>query len=97
MDMRIPVAIGGVPDVARGDVALFVTGETPNHATGCDCCVARNAAGTALGRLFLARARGEAPWFTRVVAICETAGAEASLRTALASDPIASARFRLTV
>jgi len=82
MDMRIPVVTGGVPGVGHGDVALVVAEETPNHATGCDCCVARNAAGTALGRLFLARARGEAPWFTRVVAICETAGAEASLRVA---------------
>lgn len=94
MDMRIPVAIGGVPDAASGDVSLFVAEGTANHATGCDCCVGRSVAGRALGRLFLARARGETPWFTRVVAICETAAAEASLRATLAGDPIASARFR---
>ncbi len=95
MDMRIPVVIGGVPDAARGDVPLIVAEGTPDHATGCDCCVARSVAAMALGRLFLARARDETPWFTRVIATCETAQAEASLRAALAGDPIASARFRL--
>lgn len=95
MDMRIPVVIGGAPDATRGDVSLAVAEELTNHATGCDCCVARSIAGTALGQLFLARARGETPWFTRVVATCPSAAAEASLRVALASDPVASARFRL--
>lgn len=95
--MRIPVMIGGVSEAARGDVSLVVAEEAANHAMGCDCCVGRSVVGTALGRLFLARARGETPWFTRVVATCETAGAEVSLRAALAWDPIASARFRLAI
>ena len=97
MDMRIPVVIGGVPDAARGDASLAVAEELTSHAAGCDCCVARSVAGTALGQLFMARARSETPWFTRVVANCPSAAAEASLRAALASDPVASARFRLAI
>ncbi len=95
MDMRIPVVIGRMDQFASGDVVLAISEDPGGHVPGCGCCQTRGMAGTALGRLFLARARGEQPWFTRVMAICATVAAEASLRAALADDPIASARFRL--
>ena len=93
---------------APGDAALVETGAasppgiplgqfTPDagHPAGCACCAARQAAALALDRLFLQRARGEIPFFRRVAAVLATERGEASLRAALASDPIVSARFRL--
>ncbi len=95
MDMRIPVVLGSTDELASGDVALAIEEDAGSHVPGCACCQARGLTGRTLDRLFLARARGERPWFTRVVAICATVAAEESLRAALADDPIASARFRL--
>ena len=52
------------------------------------------AAPVALGRLFLARARGEVAWFHSIAVIATPAG-EAAVRAALAGDRVAAGRFRL--
>src|SRR5271163_4734610 len=51
--------------VARFVVPVRVT----THPIGCICCAPRGPVVEALGRLFLARARGEVPWFRSVVAV----------------------------
>ena len=63
----------------------------PSHPAGCTCCVARSEDALALDRLFLARVRGEVPWFRRVVVPAD----DPALRAALTADPVLSARFRL--
>ncbi|MGC1408937.1 MAG: hypothetical protein WA864_08360 [Acetobacteraceae bacterium] len=65
------------------------------HAPGCACCVPRDPAAQALGRLFLARARGEVAWFHSVAVLASPAG-KAAVRVALARDQVSSRRFRLT-
>src|SRR4051812_17650202 len=64
------------------------------HVPGCACCVPRGPVAEALGRLFLARARGEVAWFSRVAVVATPAGV-AAVRAALAGDQLAAARFRL--
>jgi len=106
-DARIPVVFADLaaagPDdglLIEGDapappghaVARFASGPRPWHARGCACCVPRAAAATALGRLFLARARGEVAFFRRVVAVVKD---PAAVRAALAEDTLAAGRFRL--
>jgi hypothetical protein len=76
--------------VARFRIARALAG----HAPGCACCVPRDPAAQALGRLFLARARGEVAWF-RSVAVLATPAGEAAVRVALADDQVSSCRFRL--
>lgn len=65
------------------------------HRLGCPCCTPRGPVGEALGRLFLARARAEAPFFNAVVAVVATPAGEASVRAALAEDQLSASRFRL--
>ena len=107
-DARLPVRFGTVdeagpetalliegdapapPGVAAARFAL--PGGFPRHAIGCTCCAPRGPAGEALGRLFLARARGGA-WFRAVLAVVSPAG-EAAVRAALAGDALTAARFR---
>ncbi|MCW3476830.1 hypothetical protein OL599_19875 [Rhodovastum sp. RN2-1] len=105
MDARVPVVFGAVGDAGAGD-ALLIEGDAPApagrtaarfaatalHVAGCLCCLPRSAAGAALGALFLARARGEVPFFRRVVAVAADTDA---VRAALADDPLAAGRFRL--
>ena len=106
LDARIPILVGADP--APGDAALIEAGASappgvPHalfaadmpHPAGCACCTARVGAALALDRLFLRRARGEVPFFRRVTAVLATAAGEASVRAALASDPVVSARYRL--
>lgn len=76
-----PEAPDAAPDAARG------------HAAFCACCVPRGAAAAALGRLFLARARGEVAFFSRL-AVAATPAGEAAVRAALAGDPLVRARYR---
>jgi elongation factor P--beta-lysine ligase len=47
----------------------------------------------ALGRLFVARARGEIPFFSRVIVPCPP-DQEATLAASLRADPVTAARFR---
>jgi hypothetical protein len=101
-DLRIPVVFGepseaGPQDavLAEGDLpaaAHFVPGS--GHAAGCTCCVPRGEAGRALAWLLHARARGQVPFFNRVVAVVSTEAGRADICSALVSDPIASTCFR---
>jgi hypothetical protein len=83
------------PPLPPRAVALVSFDATTTHAAGCSCCAGRSPAAAALDRLFQARIRNACPWFDRVLALAETPEAAASLRDALARDPLASARFRL--
>jgi len=49
----------------------------------------------ALARLFLARARGEVPWFCSVVAVTIGAPGRDAVHAALQGDVVTAARFRL--
>jgi hypothetical protein len=88
LDARIPVVFGA--EAGEGD-ARFVPSAQPAHPVGCTCCAARSDDALALDRLFLARVRGEVPWFRRVVVSDD----DPALRAALATDPVLSARFRV--
>jgi hypothetical protein len=65
------------------------------HPAGCVCCTPRGPVAEALGRLFLARARGEVAFFRSVVAVVATPAGEATVQAALAEDQVSAARFRL--
>jgi len=109
LDARLPVRFGSVEE-ASADEALLIEGNLPaptsraaerftisantSHPAGCACCAPRSSAAQALARLFLARARGDAPFFREVLVVTGTMG-EAAVRAALESDPLASAWFRL--
>jgi hypothetical protein len=82
---------------AEGAIARFEVALTPYHPAGCVCCAPRNVAGQALSRLLLARARGEIPFFRRVVAVVGTDPGRQAVLAALEADPIASGCFRLSV
>jgi hypothetical protein len=78
------------PIVARFTLPVRV----PTHPLGCLCCAPRGPVAEALGRLFLARARGESPWFRSVVAVTHSAAGADAVRAALAGDVVTTARFR---
>lgn len=83
---------GDGPAPAGTTVERFRRPASPLHGIGCLCCAPRGPAAVALGRLFLARARGEAPWFSRVRVIADDQGI-AAVRAALTADAITMARF----
>ncbi len=80
--------------VPGGAVAYFAL-PVSAHALGCACCLPRGPVAVALGRLFLARARGEAALFGQVVAVTSSAAGRAAVRAALQDDVVTRARFRL--
>jgi hypothetical protein len=101
-DARVPVfagdpALAGPLDWVQPALPAGATGpSTPGatgHAPGCTCCRPRAPLAGALARLFFARARGEIPFFTRVIVPCEP-HEDAELTAALAADPVTAARFR---
>ena len=97
-DARVPVVFGSSRDAQGGDAVLAggLADEldgAPGHDAGCACCLARTPAAQALGDLFMQRARGEVAFFHRV--LVDGHAAEAAVRAALQSDPVAAARFRL--
>lgn len=94
IDARVPVAFGA-PDMEQaGDIVLLEGhASTAGHSVACACCSVRTPAAEALGQLFAQRARGETPFFRRVLVI-GGAGHEAAVRAALDFDPVVSARFR---
>ncbi len=107
LDARIPVLMDPA-ETQAGDALLVEAGSVPPagvthavfvadgpHPAGCACCGARYGAALALDRLFLLRARGEVAFFSRVVARPASEAGAASVRAALASDPVVSARYRL--
>jgi hypothetical protein len=108
-DFRIGVRFGTAAD-AGADDALLIEGDAPAeraavayfslplrvawHPPGCACCAPRGPAAVALARLFLARARGELPWFRSVVTVTRTSAGADAVRAALAEDVLTAARFR---
>jgi hypothetical protein len=112
-DARVPVRFGAVdtvgPDEAllvEGDgvvpvghaVARFrLAPGMSGHPVGCACCAPRGPVAETLGRLFVARARGEAAFFRAVVAVVATPAGEAAVRAALAEDQVCAGRFRPAV
>jgi hypothetical protein len=77
-------------------VARFrLTPSMIGHPFGCACCTPRGPVAEALGRMFLARARGEVAFFRSVVVVAATPAGEAAVRAALAEDQVSAGRFRL--
>ncbi|MBN8890536.1 MAG: hypothetical protein BGP12_06300 [Rhodospirillales bacterium 70-18] len=107
VDARVPVVFGPAELAGPEDALLLEAGQAApagagpavawlaaraaSHAVGCACCVPRGAVATALGGLFLARARGEVGFFRRVVAAVSD---PAAVRSALAEDRLLAGRFR---
>lgn len=107
IDARIPVVIGDPTVVVRSDAVLLegdvaapplaaavgrFGASATSHQPGCACCRPRGQAAEALGRLFLARVRGEVAFFNRVVACVQDRDA---VNAALTGDALVAARFRL--
>ena len=82
----ISAHVRGLPFVVIAPAAVA------DHAPGCACCLPRPPVAAALGGLFLARARGEVPFFRRVVVVVAD---DVQIRTEIAGDPLVSGRFRL--
>ncbi|WP_241665363.1 hypothetical protein [Teichococcus oryzae] len=80
------------PGAAR--VEHFAAPPAGAHPAGCACCQPRNPVAIALDRLFLARARGQAPWFTEVLAIARSEAGRDAIAAALQGDSVTRARFR---
>ncbi len=102
--MRIPVVMGGF--TGPGDAVLveegfqmpaagygvrFAAGKV-GHVVGCACCGGRSGVAEVLGRMFVERARGVAPFFERVVVVASAAG-EAAVREAVEGDVVVRARY----
>jgi hypothetical protein len=93
-DMRVPVLAGEVAPPGASDIVVAASFAAPlGHAAGCACHRPRAPLANDLGRLFLARARGEVAFFSRVIVPCPP-GDEAALAAALTADPVTAARFR---
>ncbi|MBO1075985.1 hypothetical protein [Roseomonas marmotae] len=80
------------PGTAR--VERYATPAATAHPIGCACCQPRSPAAIALDRLFLARMRGETPWFKEIVALAVTDAGRQAVLAALQQDNVISARFR---
>ncbi len=101
IDARVPVQFGTLEDAAAED-ALLVEGDggvgtflpAQGHPAACACCAGRSPAAAALDTLFQRRARGEIPFFRRVVAVTSSPEGDLEVWTALRSDPVVAARFR---
>jgi len=106
-DRRIPVVFGPRAAAGPSDALLLegVGADGPgvawfrlpkaSHVLGCACCPPRNAAGQALGRLFLARGRGDGLFFGRVVVVVTSEAGRAAVLAALEGDALASGAFRV--
>jgi hypothetical protein len=92
-DARIPVVVEADPagPLAPGDCRLALPVGHGGLNGPCACCPPRSAAGRALALLFLRQVRGEREACRRVVVSGHDA---AAIRDALATDVLASARFR---
>jgi hypothetical protein len=93
-DARVAVVAGGPELAADGDVVQPWPGhDATRHAAGCPCCRPRPALAAALAALFIARGRGDVPFFVRVLVPCPPEQ-DAALAAALAADPVTASRFR---
>jgi hypothetical protein len=101
LDARIPVVFGSdASEALPGDALLvegaadgFVAGDA--HVAGCSCCAGRSGAARALSGLFMDRARGQRPFFGRVLAVCASEKGRESVCAAVAMDVLASTWFKL--
>ncbi len=107
IDARVPVRFGvadpeaaalievGLPDQPACTIMRFeaVVAVPASHPAGCACCTPRGPMTEALRRLFLARAKGEVPFF-RDVRVFASPAAEPALRAALRDDGMLAAWFR---
>jgi hypothetical protein len=105
-DMRIPILFGAEPGpddaaLVEDGFAMPTTGYAihfapglPGHAFGCACCTQRGPAAGALARLYRDRATGAAPFFKRITVLASPEG-NAAVRTAVETDVVAQARYRL--
>lgn len=82
------------PGGAQAPAHAAFTPAAARHAFGCACCAGRSPAAQALDGLFQRRARGQCPWFDRVLALAPSPAGAAMLATALAEDVLTQARFR---
>jgi hypothetical protein len=91
---RVPVVAGDSGLAGPRDVVQPAwPGSATHHVIGCTCCFARTPLAQALAKLFFARARGEIPFFSRVIVPCAPTD-EPALADALVADPLTAARFR---
>ncbi len=81
-------------DAPPGAVAEARFDPSLPHAVACACCQGRCPVAEALDRLFLARVRGQVPWFQRVLALAENAQGQVLIEAALNGDAVTVARFR---
>jgi hypothetical protein len=88
-------AMAGVAPPGAVAMAAFRPAGAAPHAPACPCCAGRSPAAAALDLLFQARARGQVPWFERVLVLAPPGGAaRAEILAALAGDRVTAARFR---
>jgi hypothetical protein len=91
----VVLAEDGAPlPAGAGRVERYATPVETPHPIGCACCQPRNPVSIALDRLFLARMRGDGPWFKEVVAVAATEAGRAAVAAALQGDSVTMARFR---
>jgi len=76
--------------VAMASFDLYLS----SHPQACTCCGGRPPLASALDRLFLARVKGQSPWFDRVVALVPGEDARAALAATLRDDAMAASRYR---
>lgn len=110
LDARTPLRLADPASIPAGAVLLAEDGAPlpdrpalverfaappPNaHPIGCACCQPRNPAAIALDRLFLARTRGQSPWFTEIWVVLRTGDGASAIAAALETDSVTQARFR---
>lgn len=98
IDARIPLVIGPVPPGPADHVVTegtdFDCPASATHDPACACCVGRSPVAGLLGGLFFARARGEVPFFRRLVVSCASAAGRAAVVAALSDDPVVSGCYR---
>ncbi|MFB9969601.1 hypothetical protein ACFFMP_05955 [Pseudoroseomonas cervicalis] len=88
------LAEDGAPARPPGPGGGFAAPPAAAHPIGCACCQPRNPAAIALDRLFLARTRGQAPWFTEIWVVLRTGDGASAIAAALETDSVTQARFR---
>ena len=86
---------GDTPTPIAAPAARFSLPAIEGHAVNCACCAPRGPVAAALTHLFLARARGDVTFFRAVIALPQDQAGAAAIRSALATDPMLAARFRL--